>query len=208
MSTLSSIVQYLNWPLTGLASSLTKKQNTNILTNYIISMEDEHTTYAMFATQEGPIRRKLRTLICIRGPTHAQSSGPHTIQPPLPKHYRPQISPPICGPRHTRTRTIHHLTNIQHRQGPHGPQSGQDHVGHHNTPQRRHPRSIRGGNQTDRERTSLDDIHTCTGRHRECPNAAPSDAHPWARGKYQRRCRCECSPKTKAPPFDEGTRPL
>jgi len=58
-----------------------EKLNSTILTNFVISMEDEH-AYAMLATPEGPIRTQLRTLICIRGNTHSQvihmQFNPHT----------------------------------------------------------------------------------------------------------------------------------
>jgi hypothetical protein len=58
-----------------------KKHNSAILTNFVISMEDEH-AYAMLAALEGPIRTQLCTLICIRGTTHSQvihiQFNPHT----------------------------------------------------------------------------------------------------------------------------------
>jgi hypothetical protein len=69
-----------------------KKQKSTILTNFIISMDDEH-AYAMLATLEGPIRTQLRTLICIRGTTHSQvvhiQFNPH--------------------PRNILSRTYHHM---------------------------------------------------------------------------------------------------
>jgi len=47
-----------------------KKQNSDIHTNFIMSMEDEH-SYAMLATLEGPIHNQLRFLVGIRGTTQA-----------------------------------------------------------------------------------------------------------------------------------------